>query len=439
MTPPSPFRTRTAILVAVLASASLLTGLALAVFGDPPVPPSTGTTTYSSSAIGHRAFMRFLDALGIPVLATRGAEHLDPAGTDVPLGVFLEPPLDVFDGDSTLADALDSNLPLLIALPKWTASPHPTHPGHIGALRLLPEADYADLLAGLGVSATLRRLGGNDNGDATDDAPIPWQNALGTAAPALRAPQVLEGLAATDALVMPLVWSGPHVLVARLRYPGQSDILLVSDPDIFSNAGLDDGDNAALALAIVEAGRNQHRVVAIDETAHGHSRGDASIWSALARFPLALVLTQALLLVAVVLWHALPRATPLRPAPLALGRGKTFLIASTAGLLRVGTAPSRALSRYFDESVRAVADALHAPTDLRDEPLHAWLAARATARPTTHDVRALAKRVADLQRRSRDTRAIVRAARAVHRWRVEALGPPAADPAAARPIPESPA
>lgn len=431
MTPASPFRTRTAILVAVVATASLLTGIGLAVFGEPPVRPSAGATTYSNSAIGHRAFLRFLDALGVPVLATRGAEHLESQGPDVPLGVFLEPPLDVFDGDSTLADALDSRLPLLIVLPKWAAGPHPANPAHVGALRLLPEADYAGLFEGLGVSATLRRL------DTT--TPIPWQNALGAATPALRAPQVLDGLEAAEALVMPLVWSGPSVLVARLRYPGYSDILLVSDPDLFSNAGLDDGDNAALALAIVEAGRNEHRVVAIDETVHGFSRGDDSIWSALGRFPLALVVAHALLLLAVVLWHAIPRATPLRPAPLALGRGKRFLIASTAGLLRVGTTPNHALARYFDESVRAVADALHAPTDLRGEPLHAWLAARATARPTTHDVRALAKRVSDLQHRSRDARAVVRAALAIHRWRREALGRSSAphDALTHRPTPES--
>ena len=407
----SPFASRTLPWIIGVSVASFIGGIVLAILGPDLAPVSTVLASgYSRSALGHQAFVELLEELGVPVVVSRhdSAHKVGQGG----VLIVAEPrvddgaPIDVGDEPTArLARMLTRAPATLLVLPKWEGRPDPRAPAWIREAVLVESEAVQAVLDAAGIEATVHRV---------TTIEVATESLQGTHAPPLLfAPtvQLLRGDGLT-ALV-----EGPEGVLLATVPAYDPPLLLLADPDPISNAGLHRGANAVFATRLVERLRSQGGVVVLDETLHGHE-SQASIWRELFSFPLVLVPLHLLLLLGILLWATMGRfGAPQKPAP-ALEPGTTFLVTSTADLLRHGTSAPRVLKRYLDVVRREVAAALNAPQDLKDEALDAWLdrvAARRDVALRTEDLRAAVVHAQDKPPRVRA------AAREIHQWREEIL------------------
>jgi len=192
-------------------------------------------------------------------------------------------------------------------------------------------------------------------------------------------------------------------------------LVVLTDPDLLSNHGLRRGDDASLAIALIERLR-QRGPVRFDESFHGGAH-DEGPWRALLRFPLALAVLQALLAGGLLLWGGVRRFGAPLPADPPLAAGKAALIESMAELLRFGGHSAHALDRYLRSSLQEVAAGLHASGELRGGALDAWLD-RVAARVHVPGVETLRR---EAGRESKSPAALVETARRIHLWRTRML------------------
>jgi hypothetical protein len=411
----APFSRRSAAWLAAVAAGSLAVSAFLGAYGellgDPPTWRADG---FSRSAIGHRAFLDLARRLGLQVLTSRHrtASH---AADDV-VTVLLEPDLGEEAGPARarLVDVAAAAGQLLLVLPKRTGPPDPLRPGWLGEAALVTPA---------AALAPLRALGDEDAWDLAlearlvrlERAPSNWRGEL--PAPSLPSPQLLV----TEALT-PLLWSDQGMLVGELT-SGEFRVVVVSDPDLLSTHGLGRGDNAVVALRLLERLGAPARPLVVDETLHGLEI-QPSITRELLRFPLLLATLQALLAAALAAWAASVRFGRPRPAPRALQAGTAFLVESTAGLLQHGGHAGHALAAYWRDAREEVLRRLHGrgePAADPDRALRRLLEARGEPAALLALDR-LSARVAAVQGRPRQRGAEDEAARtalAIHRWREE--------------------
>ncbi len=401
--------------LAAIAVASLGAAAFLGVFGDALYdPPSFAPDSFSRSAVGHRAFVELLRALGRPVLVSRH-RTADKAGEAVV--ALLEPRIG--PEDETRGGILESvdgaSRRLLVVLPKRAALPDPTRPRFVAYAGLLPPVDAQRVLDALEIDAKVVR----------PERPVAgWRGDL--PAPSLERPQLVT---ASD--LAPLVSSDEGILVGEIHHEDWHTIVL-ADPDVLATHGLAQGDNAALAIALVDRLAAGPLPVVVDETLHGFDE-QPSIARELLRFPLVLATASALLAASLLAWAALVRFGRPRPPEPLLAAGKLFLVESTAGLLRHGGHAGLAAAAYLRAAKDEVVHRLRPPGEAGEAG--AWLARFAEARGREGSLRALEERVRRLGARSKGgEEEAVRAAQDVHRWREEmtdgAHGDPRRDRAA---------
>jgi uncharacterized protein DUF4350 len=401
--------------LAAIAAASLAAAAFLGVFGDALYdPPSFEPDSFSRSAVGHRAFVELLRALGRPVVVSRH-RTADKAGEATV--ALLEPR--VGPDDATRAGILEgidgASKRLLVVLPKRSASPDPARPRFVASAGLLPPEDAQRVLDALEMNAKVVR---------PERSIGAWRGAL--PAPTLDAPQLFT---ASD--LRPLVEADEGMLAGEIRGKGWHTIVL-ADPDVLATHGLARGENAALAVALVERLGGTSLPVVVDETLHGFDQ-QPSIARELLRFPLVLGTVSALFAAALLAWAALVRfGRPLRPEPL-LAPGKLFLVDSTAGLLRHGGSAGHAAQAYLRAAKDEIAHRLRPPGEPGETD--AWLARTVEARGRAEPLRELEERVRRLAaRRAGGEEEAVRSAQAIHAFREEmtdgAHGDPRRDRAA---------
>ena len=125
------------------------------------------------------------------------------------------------------------------------------------------------------------------------DGAVNWTtNRLGPI-PEIDRPQLIAG----GGSLRPIVGGGGGILVGEARRGGRR-IWVLSDPDILANHGLARGDNAAFAVALIDALRSPGGTVVFDETHHGFIQRP-SLWRSASRLPFAIVSIQALIALAV--------------------------------------------------------------------------------------------------------------------------------------------
>jgi len=412
----NPFSRRSAAWLAAIAAASLAVSAFLGAYGellgDPPTWRADG---FSRSAIGHRAFADLARALGFPVLvsrhrtATRAADDVVTALLEPELGTEQDSPR-----RAALVDIAGAAGRLLLVLPKRTGPPDPTHPGWLGQHALLaPDEVLVPLLAlgdedawGLDLEASLVRL---------QKAPSSWRGEL--PAPSLPGPQLLK----TDHLT-PLLWCDEGILVGELTVDDRV-ALVVADPDLLATFGLGKGDNAVVAIRLLErlgAGEGGRPLV-VDETLHGLEI-QPSITRELLRFPLLLATLQALCAAVLAGWAAMVRFGRPRAAPRPLSPGTAFLVESTAGLLQHGGHTGHALAAYWKDAREEVLRRLHgrgAPAADPEAALRRLLDARGRGEATA-TLEALEARVQGLRAGTLGAEdEAVRTALEIHRWREE--------------------
>ncbi len=434
---------------------------------------SAGPDGYSRSYVGHAAFIALLRELDIPVVVSRSPPETRPLGSAVL--VIAEPR--PWEGDAAarrLRDLLRAGArAVLLVLPKWEEAPDPARPTWVRGVAPFHPEDVAMVLAEAGIDGReVVRLaeGAAPAGERAlpAEAPEPPDPPkkpptfdLGPyrSAPVLAHPRLLRVgagsarpiIAASEgALLVEVVGprrtgggdprrretgargigAPPHrsPLPAGEREKGTGTILVLADPDLISTHGLRKGENAALAVEIIERLRGPDGVVVIDETVHGHEV-EASIWRELFDFPLVLAVVQAAFAAGALLFAGLRRfGSPLPPPP-AMAAGKEGLIQNTADLQRFAGHSAHALKRYLASALREVGEALHAPAGLGEVERREWLDRVAEAR-------GLEVRLPDLVSGAGGAKAagpsagagaplsghaIVGVARRIHRWRREML------------------
>lgn len=370
MTPPA--RDRLVWGLGVFAALSFVAGLLLAIL-DPGevVVRSHEADSFSRSAVGHRGFVRWLRAVGVPVVVSRGdTAHKAGPGTVLAL---LEPPTET-DPETlrALLDASDADA-LIVALPKWRPEAHGTERGYIGDVEPIDHDDRDTLLTALHLDA---RSVAADTGLWGLDGDVPPVDVT------LTAPYGVDGT------LEPRLVRGSAIVVGEASIYDRP-LLLIADPDLISNAGF--VPHAAL-LGPLLADLLDGRVLVVDETLHGH-RSVASLARQLFEFPLVALTLQALAMALLAILAGVRRFGAPVPAPRGLGRGRRVLIENTAALGHHAGHDADALARYWQTTVRRVALALHTPPDVRGDDVLTWLARVGRARRITTDPRALSAEV----------------------------------------------
>lgn len=421
--PGTPFLRRTHQVVLGAAAVSLLSGVAWAIFAeDLDLVFSNRADGYSVSAIGHGAFLELLDERGFTVHRSRfrSERRVGPGG----LLILAEPPPSADDAEPVdLARMVVEARNALLVLPRRvpSAGDEADPRRHLRGAEELEEEAVGRVLRAVDPFAHVVRVERAET-DGTA-APVEWtENTFGLE-PDLPRPQLVQ-----SENLIGLIECDDGILVGELRgwLPERIDdeidrVLVLSDPDLLANHGLDRGENAALALALVESAAGARGRVVVDEVAHGF-RYVPSPWRELFRRPLVFATLHGLALALLLIRAALVRVGRPRPAPPGRPEGKQALLDNAAVLLDSIGASSHALRRYLDATLARIAARLHAPAGLPRGARAGFIAGRlrdaqAAARLRDLDVRV---REARLGRR-RDVRAHLELARRIHRFRREIL------------------
>jgi hypothetical protein len=405
---PSPFRTRTVVVLVAGSLVSLLAGFFWSVFGpEISLPPQAATDAYSRSAVGHRALVESLRDLGVPVETSRTRTMAKARRAS--LVVVAEPDPDLSDTALTeLRAILDSTAPVLLVLPKWAPSADPF--GRVAHVTWKDEEMVLDVLHEASADLSIAR---------PSSAPAPWSTLDLDGTPSLSRPQLLKRprLPAFEPLVTA---ANGDVLAGVLHREGDlRDVTIVADPDLVENHGLHQGDNAVLAVSLVTRAREGGGPVVVDETLHGHAYVP-SVFRSLFRWPLALATLQAFLAAVVWVWAGIGRFGAPSPPAVATERATRDLVARTADLLHRGRHGAHVLARYLASAVHDVARTTQAPAGLSGPALDEWMLGLEAARRPSKTLASLRARVGEARAAGpRDARKLVATASAIHAWRRE--------------------
>ncbi len=353
MTAARPVFSRRAVvwLIAIGAAAFIAMSYFL-IYGESIRPrQAAGANSYSRSAIGHKAFVDLLRHFDVPLLVSRYESAARAGGQS--LLILAEPQ----NPDQVAALANEpADGPLLLVLPKWHGRPDRNRQGWLAEATLLQAKTVTAILAALVPDASISRPGQASN----------WTSSLFAVQPSLQAPQLMHAPALRAILA-----ADQGLLIGALQQ-GDREIWILSDPDILSNHGLWQGDNAEIALDLVESLRGREGAVVIDETIHGFLQRP-SLWRTLVEPPFVLVTLQALAALGILLWAGALRFG----SPQAVGRpfepGIATLIETGANLQGSAGQAKHNLRRYADATLSHLASRLNAPKTLGREALLAWL------------------------------------------------------------------
>ena len=358
-TPAAVFSVRTIAWLVALGAVSFAGALILSLFGADILPVrSSGSDTYSVSALGHRGLAETLRRLGIPVAISR---H-DPAAMAGPGGLLIsaEPPLAPAQDGSDAEPIPDVEISdqTLAVLPKRQGSVDLNRPQWLESVRDIPLDD---------VQAWLRVIVSDPKAIVVrESSDAAFDSTVFESVPDLPAPQLVR-----SSRLRPIIANESGILLGEIDVHG-SRVWLLSDPDLIANHGLHRGENAALAVGIIEALRPAGGLVVFDETIHGLGR-EPNVWAALFEFPMVLGTIQAAAAAALLVWASVGRFGAPRPPPATRTAGKRELIDNIAAMLAQGGHLGAIVGRYLDVVTRDVARLMNAPRALDDAGLESWL------------------------------------------------------------------
>ncbi len=397
--------------VAILVVVGILcfaTATLLAVFSDPQSERTFGTNAYSDSAIGHRAWTEILKDLEIPLLVSRNASA-EKAG-EYGLLVTAQPHItsDAVQALETMREAWT----VLIVLPKWAGRPDFPNQRWLAEMRLLNDSTPEQVLSMVVDDAEIIR----------SETPQTWRGADWDIEPSISEAQLMRS---DD--IAPIVESDEGILLGEVRHRGTTYWIL-SDPDVISNSGIDEGDNALFAVALIEALLPVGGTVVFDEAVHGFTTSP-DLWRSLLSFPLNLAALQMLAAVGILVWAAAGRFGAPLPTPPRLEAGKRGLIDNTASLFEYAGNLPDILRRYHDACLRDLGRHMNIPRDLDEHDLTRWLDRVGEARGTSLRYSEVSSRAAAAtQQLNPPLQHYLRAARRLYRWKQEMIHGHRADP-----------
>lgn len=404
------FSQQSLIWLILIGGLSFFGALYLTLFGDNlGSPKQAAANVYSESAIGHKAFYETLRKAGVDARVRRRGSTFRWSGPVV----LAEPDLSRIDWNEVHRKTAASRA--LIVLPKWRGEPGELRRDTLTSAELLSEKSVNRIIHLANFSGTVHR---SDPGTDMVFRGISER-------PVLDRPQLMRFY--TYRHVQPIIWSSEGVLLARIHKEdefAERDVWILSDPDLINNHGLIKGDNAAIALFILNqvGGESFADSVMFDESIHGF-QAVRNMWRTLLDPPYIVVALLAVIAALIYLWSAAGRfGAPRGEAP-ALGTGISVLLKNAGEMLRFGDRHGQVLHRYTVSALREVAAGLKAPRGLDDPDLVRWAddvtASRGGAREPYSK---LLKTAADMRgAKARDEKRVLAAARRLHQWKREML------------------
>ncbi|HUT48362.1 MAG TPA: DUF4350 domain-containing protein [Alphaproteobacteria bacterium] len=378
---------------------SFLGSIALMVGGGGTDPGARyGGHPNAVSAIGYKAFVRTLERLGAPVVLS-GFDSAGKARGGVL--IIAEPRLDGWRAQAfpRLLRADRS----IVVLPKWRGRPSRGNRRWVGRVGLLPRTNVEQVLNRIDPGARIVRPG---------RAPAFYPSRF-SAAPDLPVPQLIR-----SRRLQPLVES-PNGMLAGVMIVGGRRVLVVADPDVFSNHGLGRGGNAQIAVGLVNSLRPSGgtRGPIVFDTALLGVEKKPSLVRSLFELPFVVGTASGIAALIILLWAGAARFGAPRPVRPAFAPGKVTLIENGTRLLRFGGHQREILDRYRRAVLAVVAARMHAPVG---EARAQWLDRVGTARGTAELWSALTAHVDDVVRdKKAPDRRLVEAARRLEKWKRE--------------------
>ena len=340
------------IVAVVLIAVSLLLTNAKSSLGH---PDPVGPTVYSKSAIGHAAFFALLEDLDIPVRTSDAGSGGHVTSDSV---LFIAEPR----SDSETLDEVRAMLAadeVVLVLPKRVGEADKKRPNWLGHDEIFSAEDVERVLRLVDEKASVVRVDGFD--------PLADSH-LGDGRPVIHPAQLIR-----SSVIKPLLASPDGVLVGEYQRRGRR-VIVLADPDLISNFGLPRGDDATVAVRLIEYARRGHPgPVVFDEFVHGFADRPFHILGILFQFPFLLISVQIGFAVLLLLWAAGGRfGAPPESGP-AIAAGKRSLIETGARLLDRPGHAFGLTERYFEAIVRDAGRQAHAPRGLDLASLVQWL------------------------------------------------------------------
>jgi hypothetical protein len=411
------------VLLGWIIAAVLAFACSLYFMGNPgdPGAEAPAASVFSRSALGYAGIADILEKLGEKVVRSQGETPARPAGHTV--SIIAEPHfgLDAPDALRALHEA-DA---VLLVLPKWHGKPDPAHRGWIADAAVVSEFEAAWALA-LGIEGGKLVRGGVV--DRWSD------NALGVDPDIAEPVQLVQA----DGL-KPIVASADGVLVGEVR-AAERRVWILSDPDVMANHGIGQNDNAAFAVALIQALRGGDGTIVFEDTTHGLlGRAAKAALPALPSNPLKLpfdarflpATLQGGLTIVLLLWAAVMRFGAPVPAPPPLDAGKRGLIQNAARLIAFAGYQRVIAKRYVEATIREVGRQIHAPRGLADSGLVDWLGRVGEARGVDRDCALVYRQTRTLDQgrgRGGDLSSVMPLLRDIYRWKQEMIDGPSRNP-----------
>jgi hypothetical protein len=313
-----------------------------------------GAHAISRSAIGYAGVVRLLGLMDVPAFVSQSSS----ARTNYP-GLMVVTPQ---PGGGL--GKLETQHDRLIVLPKWIAESNPNHPGWAGQAATMPEA-FVSLALPAGVKGLeVQRRPMNAAGpERLVSQYSPWPTK------GLPAGPVSEFQTMTGGDLTALVKDEQGRMV--LGVVKDSNLFVLSDPDLLNTQGLHDPRTARIAATVLLMLRRDDAPIAFDVSAT-EAGGQKSLMR-LAVEPPFLASTLCLLAVAALVGvQAWFRFGPARRAPRAVALGKTALVETGAGMVRLAKREPRMARRYVQLCRQRAAAELGAGR-LEGEALDAFL------------------------------------------------------------------
>jgi hypothetical protein len=355
-----------------------------------------GAHAISRSAIGYAGVVRLLQMMEAPVtISESSAERTSYPGLMV-----------VTPAPGRGLGKLETKYSRLIVLPKWMTEPDPAHPGWQANAAALPEPFVSLALpAGLkGVTIVRRPMGENGPARLLSDFSL-WPS------DGLPAGPVREFQTMTASGLTPLVKDDQGRMVLGVAQGGS--LYVLSDPDLLNTQGLRDPRTARIAATLLLMLRTDEQPIAFDISAT-EAGGQKSLLR-LAVEPPFLASTLCLLAVAALVGvQAWFRFGPARRAPRAVALGKTALVETGAGMVRLAKREPQMARRYVQLCRQRAAAALGAG-HLEGEALDAFLDRWGERVGAQERISALAAEA----RQVKDVLGLTALAQRARRWRTE--------------------
>jgi len=391
----SPRNVIALIVVGVVAFSAFLTLLAYA--PDVQRDVRCRANVYSVCAIGYAGLAALVRDEGTPTLVSRA--KLPANHTEGLLVVTLEP-----GGDADVA-GLGFGGPVLVVLPKWNVQPDPLRISWGRKVGLLDPSDMPqkDLVAGLRI--------GRRSGVAQPRLTADPGSLLG------REPLTPGPIDSLQTMTLPDGWRADvtdeagQVLIAR---PPNSDIYVLSDPDLLNTQGLANVDTFGAAVSLVRQLRAGEGPVIFDVTLNGY-KVDRSALKLMFDPPFVAVTLCIVAAMVLAGLQALVRFGAVRRAGRVFALGKEALTDNSAQLIRLAKREPKMAPRYAALTRAIATKAVAAPRDLAGPQLDAFLdrmGAQRGAQGRLADLVAEADRVSDRP-------GLTALAQKLYRWRLE--------------------